>query len=710
MNKKKILRHSTVAVLGMALTVSMTLPAFAAGTVDGSTAAAAVSASATAVADTFNTAVGKVEIGQNSYAQVKEIKSLKQTNGSSHVTFTISIHNGSSSDLQFSNYFLYVESKSGTQYSANLLPEDKNKNNISAHSTQDFHFYMNLDTAVSLSDLQFKLTQWDFNATNLEKVLGTITVPKNYSTITPVGDKREIHLNGYSLLSQVQNVTSSKNDLNITPEITFDLKNTSPLSASLSGLNFYLQTADGSMYSLTTTDFTQNKIIKSSTDLQGILTGQIPVSAGEKNWKLVVSQNINSSSDSNVELPVASYQLPASSSSLSSALLKYNFTTDAGTYTAAFKSLQRWPWQEKDILNADITITNNSGETLPLPNLNGYFMLDSTVKVAAKMINTNHIVTLQTGQSMQLKLQGNIPYSNDFSNVDIYLQNAAAASSSQSTIFHVNVNKTEPMQFVTTDETAGTTDIGGKWSYQVSSTDTYSGLGDKIYDVQLDSKNLEKRFIAPDNLIAQFVTSDGTVFPATISQPSDKILPQEDAVLDIWSALPKTFDTSGMKLIIGEAVTNGSLSTATQTPDSYVNAKTYQLLQEQNNVQSDFNHIKLLPYDLTISNLSKPLILKGQLSLSFNYDLEKNLTADRNTDNQSYLIEVQDAGGNVLLSKTLNLENGPIEESVLQLGSHSLNLAVDLSTDTTIDASQYTINIYHQFHSDHKKLLATVTE
>ncbi len=652
----------------------------------------------------YTTVLGKIDLDQNSYAQFKDINILPKNDGN-YVTYTISIHNESSKAIQLTDYHITLESTSGTQYTTNLYPQDVGQNQILAGSSRDYHFYTVIDSNVNLHDLVFKASKWDFNAADLEKPLGQLTIPADYSTITPAHNQRFIALNGNPFSTSVQGVSLNKNEIYLQPTVYFSAKNTGKLNAQLPSTHFYIRTDNGSMYPLDSSDFEQGKTVSPSTTIDGALSGNIPVTAGEKGWELIVSQSIPVNNGT-VELPVAEYALSSDLFSKGTISKSYHYTNDSGTYTVMFDSLQKWPWQDQDILAATFTIENNGDQTLPIPSLTGYYKLDHAITVNAKMINTDHIISLLPGQQITMELQAKIPYLNAFTTTNIYLEGADQAANTD--ILHISVSETEAMHVINSGDSFILDDIGNKWSYTVDAVDTFNGDSYDIFSVKLLTKNLEKRSIPITNILAQFRTPDGTVFPATVSQVDQNILPQEQAILDVWGTFPQGFDTSNLQLIIGEAITGNSTATSEIQADSFVKAVSYQLPEEIKNSKKYLNDLALYPYNLTINDFYTPQVdyRNKKITISFDYTLGKKLIGERNIDGQNYVLEMIDAGGNKLFSQVLDFEG--LQSSTypnLELGTHYLSYTLTYDK-SLINMASYKINIYYQFQSGYKKLLA----
>ncbi|MGO4275015.1 hypothetical protein AB4Z22_35160, partial [Paenibacillus sp. TAF58] len=155
--------------------------------------------------------LGKVSITGNSYFELKQIHVLPDQSGKL-ATFTITIYNEGSSELQFIDYWVRLKSKSGNQFSARLLPADKDKNRVAPGSTTDLTFYATVNTSTNLQDLVVQFIKWDFSQSNFERVLGEVAVPDTYTDVTPSDGAAAISVNGTTVNASIKKFVSNKNE------------------------------------------------------------------------------------------------------------------------------------------------------------------------------------------------------------------------------------------------------------------------------------------------------------------------------------------------------------------------------------------------------------------------------------------------------------------------------------------------------------------
>ena len=152
----KLFRKWTAALLIIALSVSLAVPALA----DGS-----------------ESRQHRISFGNN-YVEFRDIDILPHGK-ENMLLFTLYVYNGNSSTLSFNDYFLKVRSKSGQAFTLKRL--DTETNTIPARSGKEYRYYANTRSVSSISDLQFTLIRWDFSQPNYERTIGQIVIPQTSS-------------------------------------------------------------------------------------------------------------------------------------------------------------------------------------------------------------------------------------------------------------------------------------------------------------------------------------------------------------------------------------------------------------------------------------------------------------------------------------------------------------------------------------------------
>lgn len=726
MNSKRKRYKTCIVLLAAVLAFGSALPAFAAesgGTTPPSGTTATVS---TGTAP----AIGQVALNATSYFELKNVVMMPEQ-GNKTVTFTVGVHNGGTTDLQFIDYWPRLRTKTGNQISVRVLPQDKDKNRIPAKSSQDISFYATVNESTDLKDLIFEIIKWDFSMPEADFVrkIGDVSVPDDYSVVTPAGKAHTIQMASNPVKGTIKKVLMSKNEKNYTPTVVLNLENVGSKSVAVPGYQYLLRTSEGYMYPLdakTVKDLTLNPQTNKDIDL----TGSVPVSVSTEGWQLVIVQNAQ---DLKLNLPIAFFALPAVSDTDGVDTGKaFSFTNKAGTYTAQLNTVQRLPWEDQDILTAGFTLSNKGPEALPIPDLTGYFKLDDNVKVEAKLVRTDNVIGLTPNAEAQFQFIGKIPYTSQFGKVKLVLQEKTGSGSSDGKTDQQTaasdllefVHRAELMNipYNNFDETYKVTNVGRSVSYKVRSVTTYAGETADTFTALLEVGNLETRASDISKLVGYFKTAQGRYYPAAISEIKTKVTPDGKALLLLSTNIGKGFPTSGTSVIIGEAVTEGKLTEADKKPDAYVNATAYWLPQEDFTVKKDFKNIDLVPYQLSLSNIRSTIDQKG-VKLKFDYELIKDLMLTTNMDGRKLILELDDADRKIKFNKEFefkDFDGGTSDKSGAASGQLDPKdkIIVGKHKDLELQASdaeliyqisyvkKFKLNLYDSFQGQ-KKLIAT---
>ncbi|MBP1961344.1 hypothetical protein [Paenibacillus aceris] len=704
------IRFSYKYVATIALSATMAFGAITPVWADGSPAA-------------ITMAIGKVPITNSSYFELKQIHVLPDQSGKI-ATFTITIHNEGSSELQFIDYWARLKSKSGNQFSARLLPADKDKNRVAPGSTTDLTFYATVNPSTNLQDLVVQFIKWDFSQTNFERVLGEVAVPNDYTDITPSDSAGVISVGGVEVHASIKKFVSNKNEKYHVPTVYLTLENAGSHTVTIPSYLFSIRTPEGLLYPLEAKGMKDLKINpKESKEIQ--LSGSIPIAVAADVWQLSVAETI---ADLKLNVAVANFQLPAVSSQEGGSIGKeYSFTNKLGVYTAQLGGLHRLPWEDQDLLTADLVLSNKGDESLPIPKLAGYFLLDDAVKIDAKLIQTAKVIGLGAGASVNLQLAGKLPYTYEFSSVKLVLQEnegdapAAGTENTSSTTTDVLEFSTQAelqsVPFVGLGESYSSTDAGRKAKYAIRNVSTYEDKTSIMYSAMVEVTNLEKRFTNTAKLVANFRSSDGTVFPATVAEVKNKISPSGKALLNVWAPVPKGFSTENLNLLLGEAVTDGKLSEGDKAvADSYVNPVAYWLPAESTNVATTLKNVDLFPYSISIDKIGTK-IEDNVFTLKFNYELTKEKLTEINTEGHNLLLVFEDGGGIKRFEKRFDFKDFDVfngdstadEDTKIRLGKREdfkISLPDPGLIFNTKFLEKYTLSVYDEFQGQ-RKLLAS---
>lgn len=337
----------------------------------------------------------------------------------------------------------------------------------------------------------FEFIRWDFSQPNFEQKIGEVAVPDDYSIVTPADGSHVITMGGTEVKTSIKKVLLNKNEKNYSPTVILNIENIGNSTTAVPDYRYLLRTGEGYMYPL---DAKKNKDLAINPQVveEVELSGAVPVGVSMEGWQLVIVQQVT---ELKLNLPIAYFQLPPVSDMDTVAIgIEHNFSNKKGTYTTKLNSFQRLPWEEQDILTANITLLNNRQDSLPIPDLAGHYMLDNGIKIEAKLIQTDKTIRLPKGSSANFQFIGKMPYTYNFSNVKLVLEEKTGENEKEVLLEFAQISEMLNVPYLNVGETHKMTSIGRNASYSVRSIKTYSGDTADIFTVQLEATNLEKRF------------------------------------------------------------------------------------------------------------------------------------------------------------------------------------------------------------------------
>lgn len=680
-------------------------------------------------------AIGRVNLDADQYFELERVM-MHPESDEQIVVFSVHARNGGTSDLLFKDYWVRVATKDGSRIPVYLLPQDKQKNRIAAKSSQTFTFYAAVPSGIRPSDLIFDFIKWDFSQPDFERQIGRLYVPADYAMSAPVGGKRSIPTSGSVIEGEVTALRMTANESHYKPVVELNVRNVGERSVQMPDERYLLRTGDGYMYPLEM-KAARDEAIDPLTDRELQLTGDIPVDASTEGWQLIV---LRYEQELGRYLPAASFELPhVSEPETAETGQEYAFTNDDGTYYARMNALQRLPWKNEDLVTADLTLSNRGAQSLPLPELTGYFLLDDTVRVEAEAVRTDQVIGLPAGASTSYRFIGRMPYTYAFESIKLVLQekefeaNGAGESAVQPEANGAAGQATDLLEFEHRSGPDGFPSylpgqgyriegVGRSAEYRVHGVHTYSGETADTVSVQLEAANLEQRFASIPKLVAYLQMPDGTVYPAAVADIPNTVGPGGQALLYVNASVPKGLRTDGMSVIIGEAVSGNRLTPPDGQPDAYINPGALRLPRESEEVKPNLLDIDLAPYTLSIRHISTHLDVQG-VTISFDYELKKSMPHETNTSGRKLVLEVTDESNKIAFSREYDFrafeeaagepqgasQAGDNGKETFKLGAYENFKLKEEDPDLMYmveTLKNYRLNIYDSFDGK-KKLLAS---
>lgn len=655
--------------------------------------------------------VPSVAIGGGSSFELKRAAILPNLSGNT-LFFTLTVSNGGDSELLFSDYLVRIIDADGREYVAELLPEDMSKNSIPPKGGIDFSFYATVQDTTEMKDLTFRMTQWDYNSSNFEKHLGDIQLTDEDLTPSSQRSSGPILLVGnVPVRASISRESWRENEKYATTQLTLQLENTGGVSVTLPGYRYQLRSEEGVMYLLDEASAASEHITlqpNSRKEIQ-LRSTTLPASLNRSNLELAITEPIVTEKAGTLYLPQAFVSLSGTGQLADSAGDTREFENPNGLYGLTLQKVQRIPWEEQDLLTAELWLTNRGGAGQPLPELASYFELDDGVKVEGQMVQMDALIGIPSAKTVRYKVMGKIPYEYAYEKARLAIQEKAAGHDAAADVAEfllpVETVKMEEIPYGSKREVKVT---GRSLLYSPKEIRTYADKSSQLLEVRVEVENVNIRSTSIPKLAAFIQTADGALYATRVRELKSKLNPNGKAVISFWTKLPPNASTEGMKLILGDAVTGDHISGAEDKPQAYLEPAVFELPQENKAVASDLHHVDLHPYELSLSNIDTYLDGK-ELRLSFNYDLSKDSYYETSSDGEKVIIQLKDKNGLIAFDEQFYFENGPDDDDkALEIGEHTYKMVrADKDLLYKVEGmSDYILSVYHVYQGQ-RRLVAS---
>lgn len=654
----------------------------------------------------------KVYLTTKSYMVVRDAQFLIQDEGKL-LAVNFSIINNDTKSINLIDYWVKINSTSGKTFKVKLSDADSSKKVVPAGGSINLTYYATVDESAEISNIRFDIIKWDFSVKGYEKKLGAFQYPKGTALDTAAYKSKVMLYDNTKINSAIKQYFVSKDSSYANLSLNFTFENVGYRSTNLSKLKFYIQTDDLSLYDVKVPSLTD--MILQPKDTQIInLSAQVPLSVATKRMSLVVVNDLGN----NLTLPIGSFTLPSNVTTPS--------TSKSFTYNnmdVSLEKIQRIPGDNRDILTAEVKVTNKAITTQKVPNLSGQFMV-SGIKANDDTTNTavlDQLLSLLPGQSYTYVVYSEIPYSSNSDGVSFAVTEAVqggTGSGSQPKVLHeFPVTAPSSINLSKTDIPYNIDNIGQKAEVQIVKSGMYKGDKSNFFYTELVYHNLESRLAKTVNLGGFIQNAKQDIIPINFSKYEQKVFPDGKVLITGWTKVPKNFSLDQSRLYLGQSLSTSA--TADITPMAKPVA--YQL-DVNSGTKNDFQGITFMNKSLSIRNFFPTLdtqpdpssggfVVNG-INLKFTYDLESIPDYENPDEGQKLVIEFVDKDkNNADYRKELALTINKDEADAVKLKEGT---AIDQeivfkdlnAISTLIYYQKYTINLYYVFQ-DTRLLLAT---
>lgn len=625
----------------------------------------------------------------------------------------VAIVNGSGKDIRLDDYHFRVRTGSGASLKVSLMPENKEALPVLPGETAVYRFYGTGPENLAAEDLTMEIGRWDFSAADYEKPVGAL--PGG----TAAGRSKDgaVDAGGLALAAEAAAIVERNTGKEKEAALTLKLENRSAAPVRLPDWQLWLELKDGGRYSVTVHGLKAGESVPAGTAATASLTVSVPSGKELTGARLIFTRLVpnpdgaGTGAGSSVPVPAGRAALRTDSLAAGAEGPSRSVELSDGVYTLTLDSLQRWPWEEADLLTAAVTVSHGLDTSMPVPALTGLFRSGHAAEWTAGTVLTDTVRTLQPGQQVKLYFQAKISREEPDSGWELTLQETVKGDAAEYKADRASWKELgpDPVKEIGNGRSNSLSCSAGLWSCTVKGMELYEGREDALAVIRVDAVNLEKRYRAPARWAAQLVAKDGTVYPAQVEAADKKVVPLGRSALSVWAPLPYGVEAEGLKLLMGLAVTGGKLSGPGEAPDSFLQAVLYEVPEAPRGQEMKLEAIAMPPYSLKITEVYKPYWYYSKFYFGFNYELAKDLTVNAETKEKRLVVEVLDADRHPVHEEAYALDStgssGSASGRILEPGSHRVRWETEINSYSG-RLSGYYLRVYEEFRPGYRKLLA----
>ncbi len=625
------------------------------------------------------------------------------------LSYDLKYTNNGNSALDLLDYWTRVVSNQGNRYSVQIHPDDKSLSSVAPKSSLTVRYYAKIGADESLGQLKINVIQFDFSASNYERTIGSFSLTENISVVKSNTSKL-IEIKGTPVYSKVKEYTAleGSDGGESSVQATFVFFNNGRRTITLPEYKFLLKTRNGILYPLEAVSSDEGNHVNPKSYKEYQLTGTIPAGVSVKGAQLLLVQEIDSNSGK-IELAAGTYELVngTGSSENAPATAKLGLKTSEGEYEIETASIQRSPWDLKDVLSVRLKVTNKADEIVPIPNLAGEIKLDNGTYLKLTPIANEYASELGPGDETSVFMVAKVPSGAKYKTATIRLKHQVSDTQTVN-IGQLKAELNQSTPAITTDQPYSTDTYGLHTTYRILRSGVYEGIYNDLYLVQIEIRNDDVRNRNLLSIAGLFKTLDGQQFTAQVTEISGQQNARTSRVVNVWTEIPKDLDTSGMRLYFGEAVSGGKLLAENGNAEAIIQPVQYRL-PDSDVAPVTSKNIEVAPFKLDILTFY-PVYDQGDLAqnvltVKMKYRLTKDFAYTNGTEDRNYLVALEYARGKSTFEQKLSIGDEALD-TTLALGEHELFLTKSYAKNFDFHLfDSYTLRIYEEFKG-YKKLIA----
>jgi hypothetical protein len=489
-----------------------------------------------------------------------------------------------------------------------------------------------------------------------------------------VGQRKEVQVAGQTLEVRLNRTIRDEQVRGFDVKMEVSFTNKGKRSITLPQYTFEIETAGGYLYPVTLE--ATNVKIDPQTEREIILRATLPKSVVKTGWLLQMNEPLNSAKPDEEAPSIASFVVSDLNPVQVAKSERLAYENKIGKYVYVLRYMQRLPWDNEDVLTAELFIYNDNNKSIRYPTLKAYILLEED-KIEANVVFKDSGVSIKPNSHIQAVVYAKIPYSYDIEQARIILEDHSDAALPKRISSYAWSNSTT-LPIIAQGQYHDLRGTGRTSRITIRETRNYQNDEFQMYTTLMNITNLEKRHIGMPSVVAHFQSPDGMIFPATLTQTDPKIGPSITRTMMAYAEIPKTVDTTGFKLILGEGVVKDKLSVGAAA-ESYVSGVLFDLPAETLPT-TVFNQVELFPYKLSINQWNAKIITDTNYTLEFQYNLSRIIGNGSLGRDHKLIVELTDNNSNLYFVREFALS--PLSNTIttdlnLYVGSNKKIIDID---------------------------------
>ncbi|MFC4100370.1 hypothetical protein [Paenibacillus xanthanilyticus] len=628
------------------------------------------------------------------------------TNG--YLTVNFLLENVGQQAIDISKLNFFVQTQGLSVYSVTSSSTDQTM--LQPKERKIITLRATLPVAVAGKPLSFVVAQND-EASKVLLGAGNFALPAAATlSATPVGKTRSIFLGGTTINTQAGSAFVTQGATKNEISLEYKMTNSGAQDIKFPALDFFIVTKSGTSYPLSYTKEENASIlpgIENTITLSGSLPSTVKVEESQLVMKSTATEKEKSYVISNYLIRTASQQGGVGSS------FAYN------DYGIKLNSIDRSPYEDNDMLVANLTITNNSDVTKQIPSLGGYFMVNG-VKVGTekKAVALDNAITIAPGASAEFIVNTEIPYTTTFNNIT-FVSTEPVQDKAGKQLYQFTGQRINEASLASSETPYVISNVGKKSSTKILRTAVFTGELKNNFYAEFEVTNNESRAALISKLGGYIKDKNGIVVPIQFAEVKEKVSPGSKVLLSAWAAISKSFDTSSYSLYLGQAYTDntsagggtpttGGENTVTAATSIVVKPVAYSVSSSAPATKTELRNVNFAGYVLDLYRINAYLDVAGEFSVNglkmvMDYTLKKDAQYEYIAGDHKVMFEfVNDDDQKVTYSKQFALTSAASGEEWLKeaITSPLSMVFQDSAIQSRITKyDNYTVNVYDVFQN-----------